>query len=113
MFKYLIIIIQEDIKSAANIAADKQDSGKTSKTFTVPLWPLTADTSKNVPSHRWCCWWVDPTKLGELMKDFHAETGIYKGKSRTFLLPEDGDPEKILGKVGLKTIESTIIKAIK
>ena len=108
MNKYLIIIVQQDIKSNANVSANKVDTGKTSRTFTVPLWAETADVEKDAPSASWCCWWVNPQEMGELMKEFHAQTGTHKGKAKTYILQEEGSPEDILKKARLKVGEKGI-----
>lgn len=51
---YEIIIVPVDKKIAANLDADKVDSGQTSKTFTAEL---SKDGTKPA-THLWCCWWV-------------------------------------------------------
>jgi len=103
---YEICIIPLGKKAEANIAANKQDSGKTSKTFTVQLWPEKADVTKVAATHLWYCWWMSDEKSIELKKDFDgtSETLGTKYESRVFDLSEGWTPERVLEKVGLKTI---------
>jgi len=107
---YEICIIPIDKKAEANIAADKQDSGKTSKTFTVQLWPEKADVTKVPATHLIYCWWMSDEKSAELKKDFAGTPDIedIKYKSRVFDLRDGWTPESILTKMKLKTYDGGI-----
>ena len=110
MDHYEICIVPIDKKAVANIAADKQDSGKTSKTFTVQLWDEKVDVTKILPIYRWCCWWMSDAKSAELKKDFSgtSETEGAKYKSRVFDLRDGWTPENILKKMKLKTYDASL-----
>ena len=99
---YEVIVIPIDKKVAANTDADKVDKGKTSKTFTVEL----SANGKLPATHNWCCWWVSDKEATDLKKDFTgtADTPGAKHESRMFDR-RIWTPEKILEKMGLKTIE--------
>lgn len=102
----LTIIIPVDKKNVANLDADKVDSGKTSRTFTVPLSP-----TGNIPiTNYWCGWLMDDDEHKKLKKDFDPiESG---NKHEAFIF--DGDkvtPEEILNTVGLKPITVDFKKA--
>jgi hypothetical protein len=100
---YEIVVIPVDVAVAANLDADKEDSGKTSKTFTVGLSP----TGKLPITHLWCSWWMNDEKATRLKKDFNGTPDTVAGKhsSRVFDSRQGHDAEKILQKVGLKRIE--------
>ena len=110
MDHYEICIVPIDKKAVANIAADKQDSGKTSKTFTVQLWDEKADVTKDSPTHLWYCWWMSDETSAELKKDFEgtSETEGTKYKSRVFDLRDGWTPESILKKMKLKTYDVSL-----
>lgn len=104
MKSYIVIVIPEGKAKDANADADKQDSGKTGKTFTVGLSP----TGQLPITHRWCCWWMDKdTKFKEIKKDFKGKSDKDGDKhtDMVFDLSEGWTPESILEKVKLKTIQ--------
>jgi len=60
---YVFIIIPVGKQLQANNYADAINESKpkntgNEKTFSVPLWPLSADTETDPPTHYWCCWWM-------------------------------------------------------
>lgn len=110
---YEICIIPIDKKDAANIDANKVDKGKTSKTFTVPLWPEKADCKVDLPTNLWYCWWMSDQESVELKKDFSGTSEIEgtKYKSRVFDLRDGWTAESILKKMKLKTYDVPLTSA--
>ncbi len=108
---YEIAVIPIDKKVDANIAADKQDSGKTSKTFIVQLWEEKADVLKDLPTHLWYCWWMSDEKSIELKKDFDGDDKDKEGtkyKDKVFDLRSGWTAETILKKMKLKTYDVSL-----
>jgi len=107
MAYYLIIVIPIGKSVAANTDANKVDSGKTSKTFTVGLSP-----TGNLPiTHQWCCWWVSDKEAALLRKDFNPKdpaNPTNKHQSKMFDL-RTATPDRILTQLGLKPIEIPIL----
>ena len=110
---YEICIIPIDKKQAANLDADKQDSGKTSKTFTVQLWNEKADVKITPATHLIYCWWMSDEKSAELKKDFSGTPDVkgIKYKSRVFDLRDGWTPKTILEKMKLKTYDAPLSPA--
>jgi hypothetical protein len=101
---YIVIVIPENKEKQANKDADKIDSGKTSKTFTVKL----SQNGKLPNSHRWCSWWMNvETELPEIEKDFDGKPNKdgKKHKERVFNLSEGWTADSIKTALNLKTIE--------
>ena len=103
MNKYIIIVIPESKKLQANLYADgiNEDKPKNTgneKTFSVPLWPLAANTETDPPTHYWCCWWMSD-KEQQRAKGF--DTPAFGAVIREW---EMGTPfPNVLEELGLKT----------
>lgn len=110
---YEICIIPIDKKVEANTVADKQDSGKTSKSFTERLWDEKADVTKVLPTYLWYCWWMSDETSTELKKDFNGGTDREgtKYKDKVFDLRDGWTRESILKKMKLKTYDAPLIPA--
>jgi len=104
---YEICIIPIDKKAAANVAADKHDSGKTGKTFTVQLWAEGADVTSIPATHLWYCWWMSDGESAELKKDFSGTPNVegIKYRSRVFDLRDGWTAKSVLEKMKLKTYD--------
>ena len=108
MNKYIVGIVPQNKKDAANIDADKVNKGKTGKTFTIPLWPLKADTQKDLPTYTWFCWWMSDEEEKEIRKDFDPAdptNPTNKNSSKIYDLSKGWIAETILADNNLKTIE--------
>ena len=108
---YEIAIIPIDKKQTANLDADKQDSGKTSKTFTVQLWDEKADVTKDLPTHLWYCWWMSDEKSAKLKEDFDGDDKDKEGtkyKDKVFDLRNGWIAETILKKMKLKVYDAPL-----
>ena len=111
---YEVVIIPIDKAVAANKDCDKVDTGKTSKSFTVPLWDEKADTQKDLPTYLWYCWWMSDAESAELKKDFDGDDKDKEGtkyKDKKFDLRDGWTPETILEKMKLKTNDAILISA--
>lgn len=103
MNKYIIGIVPANKRDNANKDADKQDSGKTSNTFSVALSP----DGKLPVTHYSFCWWMSDEKLEEIEKDFGGKPDKdgKKHGDRIFDLSKGWTPEKVLEELHLKRIE--------
>ena len=113
MAHYEIAIIPIDKAVAANKDCDKVDSGKTSKSFTVPLWDEKADVLTDSPTHLWYCWWLSDAESAELKKDFDGDDMDKKGtkyKDKKFDFRKGWTRESILKKMKLKTYDALLIE---
>jgi hypothetical protein len=107
--KYIVAIVPQDKKDAANIDCDKVNKGKTLKTFTVGLSP----DGKPPITHHWCCWWMDDKEEKQIRKDFDPSdptNPTNKNSSKIYILDKVWTAEKILEDNHLKRIEADISK---
>jgi len=100
------MVIPADKKRNANIDANKVDNRKTSKTFTVGLYP----DGKLPITHYWCCWWVSDSEKNEIKKDFTGTVDNVgtKHSSRVFDSLDGWTPERVLEKMSLKVVQGYI-----
>lgn len=109
MNKYLIIVVPAGKKLQANLYADGINEAKpkntgNEKTFTVPLWPLAADTNKDPASHYWCCWWMSD-------KEQQRAAGLTEAPAfggKIYEWPPTS-PDKVLAELGLKIKDLTLL----
>ena len=101
---YVVIVIPEAKSHQANLHADginekKAKNTGNEKTFSIPLWPFSANTEKDAPTHFWCCWWMSSK---EQQRSTAFDTPAF-GARKYFWPPTS--PEEILKELGLKTRE--------
>ena len=102
MHKYFIIVIPENKKRQANLYADgiNEDKPKNTgneKTFSVPLWPISANTEKDAPTHYWCCWWMSEKEQQRAVVTATPAIG-----AEIYECPP-ASPEDVLSRLNLKT----------
>jgi len=109
MNSYIIIVVPENKKTNANLDADKLDSGRTSKTFTVGL----SSDGKFPITSRWCCWWMSDDEKKEIRKDFDPLNPVNptnKNSSKIYDLSKGWTPDLVLADNQLKRIEIDMSK---
>ena len=75
MAKRFIIVVPANKQSVANLDADKVNTGKDQRTFTVGL-----SASGNLPaSHFWCSWLMSDKEIEKLDEDFDTTQAVPRG----------------------------------